>query len=222
MSPEQHPPPRYQGTPHRYLLREGTTLTRIHGSLFGAGEFNPTVASSPFGGGRFDSTPGDEYGCLYASEDDATAVCETLLRDLPADDYGSRILPDTRLRGLRMSRLRTTYHLELVALRTGKDLAAIGQDTWLTAAPASKYAATRQWATAIRTWSPWAAGLTWRSHREPEGFAYVFFGDRCPNGCFEEEDRDLPLPHQTWDLDDGPARLYIEEILTSYRVVLTR
>ncbi|MCY4135178.1 MAG: RES domain-containing protein [bacterium] len=90
MSPEQHPPPRYQGTPHRYLLREGATLTRIHSSLFGAGEFNPTVASSPFGGGRFDSTPGDEYGYLYASEDDATAVCETLLRDLPADDYGCR------------------------------------------------------------------------------------------------------------------------------------
>lgn len=220
MSPEQQPSPKYRGTPHRLVLREGATLTRIHSSLFGAAEFNPTVANSPFAGGRFDSTPGDEYAYLYASEDDATAVCETLLRDLPADDYGSRILHETRLTGLRISRLRTTCDLELVALRTGKDLAAVGQDTWLTTAPASKYAATRQWATAIRAWSPWAAGLTWRSHREPDGFAYIFFSDRCPSGCFEEDEHNLPFPPQDRDLGGGPARLYIEEILTSYRVVL--
>ena len=169
----------------------------------------------------FDSpirTTEDAY--LYASEDDATAVCETLLRDLPADDHGSRILHESRLTGLRMSRLLTTCDLELVALRSGKELAAVGQDTWLTTAPASKYAATRQWATAIRAWSPWAAGLTWRSHREPDGFAYIFFGDRCPTGCFEEDDLNLPFPPQVRDLSAGPARLYIEEILASYRVVL--
>ena len=220
MSPDQQPPPQYGGTPHRYVLRQGTTLTRIHSSLFGAAEFNPTVASSPFAGGRFDSTPSDEYAYLYAAEDDATAICETLLRDLPADDYGSRILHESRLTGLRISRLLTTCDLELVALRTGKDLAVVGQDTWLTTAPASRYAATRQWATAIRAWAPWAAGLTWRSHREPDGFTYVFFGDRCPSGCFQEDEHNLPFPPQDQDLAAGPARLYIEEILTTYRVVL--
>ena len=200
-------------------MRAGATLTRIHDAKFGAGEFNPTVASSPFAGGRFDSTAGDEYAFLYAAEDDATAICETLLRDLPADDRGSRLLPRSRLAGLRISRLRTTCDLELVALRTGKDLAAVGQDTWLSTAPASEYSTTRRWATAIRGWAPWAAGLTWRSPREPEGFAYIFFADRCPTGCFEEED-DLPFPPQRGDLGVGPARLYLEEILASYRVVL--
>lgn len=202
------------------MLREGTTLSRIHNSQFGAAEFNPMVASSPFAGGRFDSTPGDEYAFIYAAEDDATAVSEILLRDLPADDHGARLLPASRLTGLRISRLRTTCDLELVALRTGKDLAAVGQDTWLTTAPASKYTATRKWATAIREWSPWAAGLTWRSHREPDGFVYIFFGDRCPSRCFAEDEQDLPFPPQVRDLNSGPARLYIEEILTSYRVVL--
>ncbi len=202
------------------MLREGTTLTRIHNSLFGSAEFNPTVASSSFAGGRFDSTPGDEYAYLYAADSDATAISETLLRDLPADDHGARILHESRLAGLRIARLEATCDLPLVTLRSGKDLAAIGQDTWLATAPPSQFSSTQRWASAIRSWAPWAYGLTWRSNREPDGFAYVFFGDRCPDGCFQEDRKSLTLPPQDRTLNTGAARLYIEQILTTYRVVL--
>ena len=203
------------------MLRVGTTLARIHSSSFGAAEFNPTVATNPLVGGRFDCTPGDEYPYLYAAENDATAVSETLLRDLPVNDYGARILPEAQLFQLRIARLKATCDLPLVSLRSGQDLAAVGQDAWLTTAPSSDYSSTRQWASAIRGWAPWACGLTWRSHREPDGYAYIFFGDRCPSGCFEDDQRSLPLLLDSRDLDTGTARLYIEEILTSYRVVLT-
>lgn len=220
MPPNQAPPPRYDGTPRRFVLRRGTRLTRIHSAQFAVTEFNPTVARSELRGGRFDATPGDEYPYLYAAEDDATAVSEALLRDLPIDDRGARLLPRAVLSDRRIGWLRPVVDLDLVSLRSGEDLAAMGQDTWLTTAPAAEYAMTRRWAAAMRRWAPWAMGLTWRSHREPDGFAHIFFGDRCPEACFEEITEALPVPADGRDLDAGTGRLYVEELLARYRVTL--
>lgn len=219
MSPNQPPPPRYTGTPARFLLPAGTTLTRVHSTAFSVTQFNPTLALDDQGG-RFDGTPEDGYAFLYAAEDDATAVSEVLLRDLPADEYGARLLPLARLSQVSISWLRVTVDLELVSLRSGQDLAAVGQDAWLMASPSAEYAMTRQWASAIRGWAPWACGLTWRSYREPEGFAYIFFDDRCPEGCFAEVTDGLPVPSGDQSLHAGAARLYVEGILASYRVAL--
>ncbi len=171
-------------------------------------------------GGRFDATAGDRYPFLYAAADDATAVSEALLRDLPIDERGARLLLRAALSHRSIGWLRTTLDLELVSLRSGADLAAIGQDTWLTSSDAADYARTRPWASAIRLWAPGARGLTWRSRREPDGFAYVFFGDRCPQGCLEEVSGGLPLPPGDRELATGAARLHVEEILTRYRVAI--
>ena len=195
-------------------------MTRIHNDAFGAIEFNPTVALHDLRGGRFDGTPGDEYAFLYAADNDGTAVSETLLRDLPINEWGARLLPRARLSKLQISWFSTTVELELVSLRSGRDLAAIGQDTWLTGAPAGEHAMTRRGSSQIREWAPWASGLTWRSIREPEGFAYVFFDDRCPNGCLEEVTGDLPIPPDDRNLDVGGGRIYLEGILASYRIAL--
>ena len=183
-------------------------------------DFNPTVASHPLRGGRFDATPDDPYGFLYAADDDATAVSEVLLRDLPIDERGARLLPRARLRGLRIGWVATTRELELVGLRSGPDLAAIGQDTWLTSGLARDYEVTRAWASAIRGWAPWCSGLTWRSHREPEGFAYVLFEDRAPDDCLTEVAGGVTLLGNDQRLDDGIGRLFVERILESYRVAL--
>ena len=206
--------------PRRFLLPAGTRLTRIHSAAFHVTMFNPTLARSDLSGGRFDATPDDVHAFLYAAEDDATAVSETLLRDLPIDESGARLLPRARLSTLQVSWLTTTLDMELVSLRSGRDLAAVGQDTWLTVAPAADYAMTRRWSSAIRGWAPWAGGLTWRSRREPESFAYVFFADRCPDGCFEAVTDGLPVPPGDQNLDAGAGRLYVEGILASYRVAL--
>jgi hypothetical protein len=186
-------------------------LTRLHSDRFAVIEFNPTVTRSSLQGGRFDATPEDQYGFLYAAEDDATAVSEALLRDLPIDERGARLLPRAALHGRRISWLATTADLPLASLRSGEDLAAIGQDTWLTSCTAA----------AIRRWAPWTAGLTWRSHREPAGFAYVFFADRCPPGYFSEQVEGLPVPAGDQALDRGAGRLYLAELLARYRVTLT-
>ena len=220
MSPNQEPPDRYEGTPERLSLPSGTRLARVHSVRFAVTEFNPTLARSPLTGGRFDATPTDEYGFLYAAGDDMTAVSEAVLRDLPIDERGARLLPRVRLSDLRISWLVTTVDIQLVTLRSGRDLASVGQDAWLTVAPAAEYPVTRRWASAIRIWAPWGAGLTWRSLREPAGLAFVFFSDRCPADAFAELTVDLPVPAGEQDLHAGPARIYIEEILARYRVTL--
>ena len=218
MPPNQPPPPRYDGTPHRLALPVGTTLTRIHSDRFDVTEYNPTVARSGRRGGRFDSTPDDEYAFLYAAGDDATAISEVLLRNIESDERGSRSRLSRRLDGLRIGWIQPTRELELVNLRSGMDLAAIGQDTWLTMS--DDYAMTRRWASAIREWAPWAHGLTWRSRREPDGFAYLLFADRCPDGCIEEATHDLPLLASDRDLASGDGRTYLERLLARYRVRL--
>ena len=214
------PPPQYDGAPASLLLAAGTKLTRIHSAEFAVTDFNGTVARHPLRGGRFDATPDDPYGFLYAADDDATAVSEVLLRDLPLDERGARLLPRARLRNLHIGWLTTTAELRLVDLRSGRDLAAIGQDTWLTTGSARDYDLTRAWASAIRDWAPWCSGLTWRSHREPEGFAFVLFEDRVPDDCLAELSIDVLLTGEDQRLDDGIGRLYVERILETYRVAL--
>ena len=220
MSPRQRPPRQYDGAPASFLLAAGTRLTRIHSAHFGVTDFNPTVAHHWLRGGRFDATPDDPYGFLYAADDDAAAVSEVLLRDLPLDQRGARLLPRVLLRNLRIGWLTTTRDIRLVNLRSGRDLAAIGQDTWLTAGPASEFELTRAWASAIRDWAAWCGGLTWRSRREPEGFAYVLFEDRVPDDYLVEVSSGVPLTGEAQRLDDGIGRLYVERILESYRVAL--
>ena len=132
-------------------------LTRIHSTSFGVTAFNPTVAQSDLRGGRFDAVPGDHYPFLYAADRDTTAVSEALLRDLPIDERGARLLPRVRLSHVSIGWLRTTLDVELVGLRSGAELAAVGQDSWLTSSSAADYANTRRWASAIRLWAPWGA-----------------------------------------------------------------
>ena len=221
MSPNQAPPSQFEGAPEHLILAAGTRLTRVHSSRFGVTDFNPNVAESGMAGGRFDATTTDPYAFLYAAGDDSTAVSEAILRDLPIDERGACLLPRARLTDLRISWMATTIDLELVSLRSGRDLAAVGQDTWLTVAPAADYNMTRRWAKAIRSWAPWAAGLTWRSLREPEGFAFTFFADRCPDRPFVELTHGLPIPPGEQNLATGAARIYLEHLLIPYRVALT-
>lgn len=198
----------------------GSILTRIHSVEFGVAEFNPTLAKNKFQGGRFDASPEDPYSFLYAASDDPTAISEALLRDLSIDDSGSRILPRAQIVGRQISWMRIESELQLVSLRSEADLALIGQDTWLTTSPANEYASTRRWCAAIRVWAPWACGMTWRSLREPKGFAFIFFGDRCPEGCFREQIKGLPVPVDDRALDSGAAHHYLNAILADYNVAL--
>lgn len=178
--PKQAPPTRFTGSPVTFTLQAGTILSRLHRSSFGGADFNPTASDVLFGGGRFDSTPLDPYEYLYAGESHVTAIAEGLLRDVAADDRGYRFLPKRVWSGRRVSCIETVAELQLVSLRSGQDLGAIGADTWLTTSDPDDYPQTRAWAHWLRNECPSAAGLAWLSKREPGATSYVFFGDRCP------------------------------------------
>ncbi|HVS12141.1 MAG TPA: RES family NAD+ phosphorylase [Planctomycetota bacterium] len=208
------------GTPRRFVLREGAVLCRVHDCAYGATGFDPTLApASGLGGGRFDATEEDRYGFLYAAGDEGTAVAETLLRGALWNDTGARHLPRRFVRGPCMSWIEPTRDLELVALRIGADLAALAQDSWLVTAPPSENANTRRWGHAIRRWAPWAAGFAWRSRAEPSGNAYVFFEDRVGGGAFRVREH-APLAQSANRLDEGIGALLLRRILEEYRVVI--
>jgi hypothetical protein len=182
--------------------------------------FNPTLADRHWGGGRFDATEDDRYGYLYAGADDRVALSEALLRDLPPVDHGARLIPRKQLQDRRVGWLLTGRDLALVSLRSGEDLGAVGQDTWLTQAPARDYGLTRRWAHAIRDWAPWAAGFVWYSRREPDALAYVFFEDRCPSDAFEEVTAGTPVPITDSRLDVGMGHVYVRAVLRRYGVAV--
>jgi hypothetical protein len=218
--PDQPTPPNFDGDPHSHILATGTALSRVHEARFDVCAFNPTLADAHWGGGRFDATAEDSYSYIYAAGDDATVVAETLLRDRPADDHGARLLARKATHERRISWLRPTADLKLVRLLSGKDLAAVGQDTWLVHARADDYGKTRRWGHAIRSWAPGAQGFIWSSRFDPEGVAYILFGDRCPPDCLEAISVDTPVPPDDNYLDRGAGAVYLGEILEEFRVTL--
>jgi len=216
--PSQPPPKHYVGSPRRHTLSAGIVLSRVHSVEFAAVDFNPTLAHHPLKGGRFDATQADKYSYLYAASDDDAAVVEALLRDVASDERGARLLPAKAMERRRISWVRPTTDLELVSLRTGKDLAAVAQDTWLI--QTTNYGETRPWGHAIRAWAPWAEGFAWTSRLEPQGTAYVLFGDRCPSGVLESVVGGTPIDVTDNYLDKGEGEAYVRRILAEYRVTL--
>jgi hypothetical protein len=194
----------------------------VHSSEFAATSFNPRPAKSPFKGGRFDGTPEDSCSFLYAAEEDAAAVAEALLRDVPFDQQ-PRLLERARIKNRCLSWIRSTRDLHLVRLVDGEDLAQVDQDIWLVTCESNQYQSTRVWAQAIRRWAPWCEGLVWRSRREPRSLVYIFFEDRMgPEGSpFEGVvDPDGRLAPGDNRLDQGLGEVYLEQIVQRYAITL--
>lgn len=189
----------------------------MHSTSLAASRFNPVLADSHWGGGRFDATEADPYAYLYAGIDDECAVCEALLRDVPLES-GSRFLPRAAFSGRSLSRLVVSSDVTLVSLRDGEDLARMGQgDTWLVSCPSSEYGFTRRWAHAIRSWSPTAEGIVWRSRRDPSRDAYVFFADRVSAELLDDTSDPL-FESGGLALDSLPGERLLVRLLAKYRV----
>lgn len=180
-APPEDPPRR----PHIEIVVAGTALYRIHGIKYGSTDFNPVVPRGRFDGGRFDSTR-VVSPFLYASESVEAAVCEVLLRQVPANASLRRI-PRAALRDKRLATLRTRRALSVVDLR-GAGLSALGQDAWLTSCESAEYEMTRQWSDAILRWATEADGLIWRSRRNQELMSYIFYESRCGTDALSETD----------------------------------
>lgn len=199
------PPARYDRSPNRYLLRRGTALWRVHHKPYGAFEFKATPSDPLYGGARFDATEADEYPFLYAGLREVTALGETLLRDVPPDESGYRVVPGVEAAGRAISELTLAQDLTLVSLIDGEDLGAIGQDSWLVSCPGCDYPYTRDWAHWLRRQAAWAHGLIWDSHRVRGGLAVVLFGDRLARDFGNDYEKTLPreVTERAADLSDA-------------------
>jgi hypothetical protein len=102
------------------------------------------------------------------------------------DDFGDTILPLSKYAARSASAVQVRNEFQIVNLRSAADLANSVQITWLVQADTRGYAQTRHWACWIRALSPTAAGLVWRSKRQPTEDAYVFFGDRLSAYAIQE------------------------------------
>ncbi|MER7717777.1 RES family NAD+ phosphorylase [Streptomyces flaveolus] len=214
--PNYRPPENLTGTPAKATLAQGTLLHRVHALHRNATAFNPQPAHCLYGGGRFDATPCDRYGYLYAGTTPGAAVCETLLRSLPFDpEGGPRLVPGVGVARRGLSTLRLAADLTVVSLMTAQDLAGVRQDSWLVQTEAQDYAYTRDWAHWIRRHTdPWAQGFVWASKREPGDRTVVLFGDRCPPGALEA------LPGHTVDFSTADGRRYLDSVLQPYHAQL--
>jgi hypothetical protein len=172
------PPARYDRRPNRYLLRRDTPLWRVHWQARDAWKFKTESSEVLWGGTRFDATSADEYPYLYAGLSPATALGETLLRDVAPDDSGYRVVLNREAAGRAISELTLVQDLHLVSLIDAEDLGAVGQDDWLVGCGNRDYAFTRDWAHWLRRQATWAHGLIWDSKRVRGGLALVAFGDR--------------------------------------------
>ena len=121
-------------------------------------------------------------------------------------DAGGRVLEERRVRNSIVS--------------SGRDLAAVGQDSWLTKCDSKDYGFTRRWGHEIRKWAPWAKGLAWRSRLEEASLAYVFFEDRCA-GSFKEILDPILEPDRN-RLDREPGASYLRHWLAAYNVTVFR
>lgn len=221
--PNSKPPNTLTTTPALVTIPSGTVLFRVHQTKFTADAFNPVASHRYYGGGRFDSTADDSYGYLYAGEQVATAVAETLLRDLPVENWGARVLPRVRVRGRRISAIATTTEVTLVDMRSAVGLASVAQDPWLIWTDPRDYAQTRHWGHWIRSQVPTAQGYVWPSRREPPTRAFLLFDDRLPTGAIDvvPNHPDVPAgPHADFDTPSGIRTL--RKMLAVYNVSIAR
>jgi RES domain len=187
-------------------------LWRVHGKCRQSADFTVAGPDARLSGGRFDSTPDDRYPYLYAAPEQQTALLETLVRSVPFDDGGHRVVRRAAIAGCRLSALQLSRDLTLVCLLTAVDLATVYQDEWLVQAEPSEYPQTRRWGHWLRAQAPWAQGFLWPSRRDLGRQVLVLFGDRCPAGALRA------VAGTSVELDSEAGAAWLNRRLAPYRV----
>jgi hypothetical protein len=206
-------PPTVAKTPAAcVVLTAGTRLWRVHPRTWSGAEFNDVRSDPYFGGNRFDSTPDDPFHYLYAAVDPQTAVLETLVRGIPFDDKGKRMIRRSAVRDMRITAIELSQELKLISLLTTADLARVCQDEWLTSTHPAEYPQTRRWCQWLRSRSGWAQGMIWRSARSLDSQSLVLFGDRTPDPAVRV------IQGSTIELDSADGAAWLNRLMQPYLI----
>jgi hypothetical protein len=165
-------------------LIAGEVLHRVHLEKYGADQFNPGV----HGNARF-SPIQDERGqpipTLYAGTTMPCALMETVFHDVPHVP-GFKSFDRGKLTGQQHSVVEVTQELRLADLRS-LALRKLGiSRRQLIDTEKEQYPATRKWAQALHRQCLEAQGLLWVSRQDDSARAFVFFGDRVPDGALRQ------------------------------------
>ena len=196
--PLARPPAAPKLPPASAWLPAGTRLWRVHPRSWPGDEFNDVRSDPHFGGNRFDSTPADPFPYLYAAVDPQTALLETLVKGMPFDDSGKRVIRRSSVRDLRLSAIELGQDLRLISLLTTTDLARASQD--------------RRWCQWLRARAPWAQGMIWPSARSLGSQSLVLFGDRIAPSALR-----VP-PGSTIELDSADGAAWLNRRLRPYLI----
>ena len=160
-------------------IAAGTRWRRVHGSAYGAIEFN----SEPSGNARFSPIPnarGLIIPTMYAAQDAASALMETLLHDVPSPSAGFIYVapaPEDRQLATLVNQVPLQLgDLKVMGLkRLGLSGAVVVDGDKLI------YGDTRDLAQALHAARSDIQGLVWDSHQTKKQ-VIVLFEDRLPAG----------------------------------------
>ena len=155
-------------------MRRGSLIHHAHGTRPDGARIRATEFNPGFGGPyRFSHFGEPVVPSWYGGENDAVALCETLIRDLPST--GGRLVA-SQYRHHQISVVRTRRTLRLVELRGKGRLLVSSQN--VTACDSDQYDRSVKWAEAAHDVRPMVDGIIWTSYRFDQGYALVLFGDR--------------------------------------------
>jgi hypothetical protein len=204
------PPAELPGDPKTLTLEAGASLWRVHSKAYTGVQFKAIAPQTPYEGGRFDARQdGDPY--LYAGGAAACAIAELWDRDL-GPSSAARLIPRATLVGRALSEIRTAVDLVLIDV-SYPAASQFGQTAWLTTCDSHEYEHTRTWAAWLRKKAALHAGFRWRSKRDLDLYAYVFYERQLPAGP--------PVFRlmSTLSVEHGPGLRKVEETMREHNAV---
>lgn len=214
------PPPSNLSEPITWALKQGTVIHRVwrHKSGRSGNEFNPGFSDAdptrfaplrrPHG-----APESSRVGTLYAGATFATAVYETIFRDLP---------PRPAVRERANSQIISYAHCELTVQRDltlaslhHKHLGRWGLSrlSLIECLGKEAYLGTVLWAEAIYDQWEEIDGLVWTSRQDDSANAFLFFGDRVHQA-------DL-TPGNTQPFDTPSGRTAIQHLASEDDILIT-
>ncbi len=196
-------------------LPPGLPLHRVHDSLRGPIEFNPSVAGNARFSPLLDLATGAVVPTLYAGTTLDCALMETVFHDVPYAPGMKVVSKRTHLTGRVVSQLEVNAALTLI------DLSAIALHKLgiprqqLLDNEKDQYPTSREWARHLYAQFPAAQGLLWTSRQDDRAQACILFGTRIDGGALRPESVPEPLLNP-----DGSARIEVLSLARRLNVLI--
>ncbi len=190
----------------------GTTMYRVHETIYAVDEFNP----SSKGNARFSpilDPSGNVIPTLYAATTPRGALMESVFRDVPYR-AGFKHVDRKRLEGRACSTLLFQTNFQLVDL-SKVALRGLGiPPRRLIDTTKAHYPVTRSWAEQVYAVHAKAQGLLWSSRQDDRSLAVVLFGSRVQASDLLDGKFSRPL------IRNGVPEDFVVELATDLRVLL--